>query len=225
MTAPASRASRRPTMWAGWMLLTVLATIVALFSMRYVLPTVPYARLPNFFVRRPALTTHALAASVALLTGPWQFLPGLRARHLGPHRVLGRIYGVAVLLGWLASIPVGLHALTGAAASAGFLTLGGAWIAATAVAVGQVLRGDIAAHRRWMARSYALTAAAITLRIYLAIALILKLPVAIAYPAIAWLCWVPNSLFAEWWVRRPASAGRAAALRHPASSLTARQSV
>jgi hypothetical protein len=49
----------------------------------------------------------------------------------------------------------------------GILTLGAAWIVATGLAIWFILRGDAIQHRRWMIRSYALTAAAITLRIYL----------------------------------------------------------
>ena len=43
-----------------------------------------------------------------------------------------------------------------------------------------------------MIRSFALTAAAITLRIYLPFAFVFHWPFTIAYPAIAWLCWIPN---------------------------------
>jgi len=60
-----------------------------------------------------------------------------------------------------------------------------------------IVRHDTAAHWRWMVRSYALTAAAITLRIYLPRSMALHLPFQRAYPAIAWLCWIPNFLAAE----------------------------
>ena len=53
-----------------------------------------------------------------------------------------------------------------------------------------------------MIRSYALTLAAVTLRIYLPGALALGVPYDLAYPPIAWLCWVPNLLVAEWWLLR-----------------------
>jgi uncharacterized membrane protein len=183
---------------AGWLLLTVLATAVALYSLRYLLPHVPHpARLTNFVTHRAALTIHAAAAAIALLIGPWQFLPGLRARHPRVHRVLGRTYAAAVFLGWIASLFVAVHAQTGRVASAGFLALGLCWVTATAVAIVNILRGRIAAHRRWMIRSYALTAAAITLRIYLVSALALNLDFVVFYPVIAWLCWVPNAVFAE----------------------------
>jgi hypothetical protein len=52
-----------------------------------------------------------------------------------------------------------------------------------------------------MIRSYALTAAAITLRIYLPLSFAFHWPYSIAYPAIAWLCWIPNALAAEVYLR------------------------
>jgi len=56
-----------------------------------------------------------------------------------------------------------------------------------------------------MIRSYSLTFAAVTLRIYLPLAFASGIPFEIAYPAIAWLCWVPNAIVAEWmFVRRAA---------------------
>jgi hypothetical protein len=82
-------------------------------------------------------------------------------------------------------------------ASSGFLTLGAAWIVTTGIAVRMILRGEAMRHRRWMIRSFALTAAAITLRIYLPLVFLSHWPFSIGYPVIAWLCWVPNALGAE----------------------------
>jgi hypothetical protein len=58
-----------------------------------------------------------------------------------------------------------------------------------------------------MIRSFALTASAITLRMYLPLIFVFHWPFSIAYPAIAWLCWIPNALAVELYlrfVRRPA---------------------
>lgn len=40
--------------------------------------------------------------------------------------------------------------------------------------------------------------AAVTLRIYLPFGIASGMPFEEAYPAIAWLCWVPNLIVAEW---------------------------
>jgi uncharacterized membrane protein len=181
----------------------MLCTEVGLISLRYALPKIPFPTdLPNFRTRPGWLIAHATFASIALLAGPWQFLPRLRRRWLAVHRWTGRVYCAAVVLGWLASIQIAAHASTGAIASAGFLTLGVSWIATTAAGFLLIRSGNVAAHREWMIRSYALTAAAITLRLYLPISILIRIPFFISYPIIAWACWIPNLIFAEWLLRR-----------------------
>jgi len=68
----------------------------------------------------------------------------------------------------------------------------------------RIRRGDQIGHRRWMLRSYAFTFAAVTLRIYLPIALTAGLPFIDAYQTISWACWVPNLIVVEWWLLQPA---------------------
>jgi uncharacterized membrane protein len=185
-----------------WILLALFAFVNALGALRYLLPHVPFpAELDNFSQRRSALSLHALGGAIALLTGPLQFVPRFRERNWNRHRLLGWIYCSAVLLGWCASLWIAPHAQTGWIASAGFLTLGAAWIVATGLAVQFILRGDAITHRRWMIRSYALAAAAITLRIYLPLSVAFHWPFSIVYPAIAWLCWIPNALATEVYLR------------------------
>jgi uncharacterized membrane protein len=185
-----------------WYLLAVFALVNAVEALRYLLPHVPFpAELDNFRERRIALSLHALGGAIALLAGPLQFVPRFRESNWNRHRLLGWIYCGAVLLGWCASVWIAPQPQTGWIASAGFLTLGAVWIVATGVAVRFILRGDAMRHRRWMIRSFALTAAAITLRMYLPLIFVFHWNFSIAYPAIAWLCWVPNAIGAEVYVR------------------------
>jgi hypothetical protein len=136
-----------------------------------------------------------------LLAGPLQFVPRFRESNWNRHRRLGWIYCPAVVLGWCASLCIAPHSQTGRIASTGFLALGAAWIVATGLALRFILRGDALRHRRWMIRSFALTAAAITLRMYLPLIFVFHWPFSIAYPVIAWLCWIPNALAAEVYLR------------------------
>jgi uncharacterized membrane protein len=179
-------------------LLVVLATAVGAYSLRYALPHVPApAPLANVTTRHVALCAHAVFAALALLVGPWQFMTAIRTRHRQLHRALGWCYALAVLLGWIASLPIALHAQTGPIAAACFLALGLCWITSTGTAIWKITHGDPTAHRRWMIRSYALTCAAITLRIYLGMILGFGIPFVPGYRSIAWLCWLPNLLGAE----------------------------
>lgn len=178
--------------------LIAAATGIGLWSLRYLLPSQPHAvHFENFFNQHTAFTLHAAFASIALLVGPWQFVPSLLLRKSSIHRLLGRIYICAVTLGWLASLPLALHAHSGAAASAGFQVLGAGWVTCTLLGLINVRAGRLFEHRRWMIRSYALTTAAITLRLYIAVSDIVSIPLGQSYPYIAWLCWIPNALAAE----------------------------
>jgi hypothetical protein len=47
-------------------------------------------------------------------------------------------------------------------------------------------------------RNFALTFAAVTLRIYLPLSNVVGIDFDVAYPVIAWIAWVPNLLVAEW---------------------------
>jgi hypothetical protein len=181
-----------------WFLLAFFAFANGLEALRYLLPHVPFpVEMPNFLERRLALSLHAFGGGVALLAGPLQFVPRFRESNWNRHRLLGWIYCSAVLLGWCASLWIAPHSQTGWVASAAFLTLGACWIATTALALKFIIQGNAIRHRRWMIRSFALTAAAITLRLYLPFAIVFHWPFSIAYPTIAWLCWIPNVIAVE----------------------------
>jgi uncharacterized membrane protein len=181
--------------------LIVSATTIGLWSLRYLLPSQPQAiHFENFTDRHTAFTLHAVFASIALLVGPWQFLP-IFSRRRRLHRLLGWIYVSAVALGWLASLPLALHAHTGATASAGFQALGAVWLTCTLLGFFDARAGRIVEHRRWMMRSYALTTSAITLRLYIVGSAVLHIPLGQSYPYIAWLCWIPNAVVGQWLVK------------------------
>jgi hypothetical protein len=63
----------------------------------------------------------------------------------------------------------------------------------------------IAAHRRWMIRNFALTYAAVTLRLEMPL-LGMAFGDVLGYQLVAWVCWIPNLLVAEaivrGWLRR-----------------------
>ena len=190
-------------------LLTALiasATAIGLWSLRYLLPSQPLAiHFENFTDRHTAFTIHAVFASIALLVGPWQFLPSIFYRRRRLHRLIGWIYVSTVALGWLASLPLALHAHTGATASAGFQALGVAWLTCTLLGFLDARAGRIVEHRRWMIRSYALTTAAITLRLYVVGSDVLHIPLGQSYPYIAWLCWIPNAVVGQWLIKATAT--------------------
>ena len=72
------------------------------------------------------------------------------------------------------------------------------WFYFTSMGFRKVLAREFDEHEKWIMRSYALTLAAITLRLYIFIASFwMDLDNPIAYGTFAWLSWMPNLLLAE----------------------------
>lgn len=150
------------------------------------------------------IQAHIFASGLALVLGPLQFSRRLRSRWPAVHRWTGRVYlGLAVAVGGLAGLYMSYHAFGGLVSKLGFAGLALAWLHTGWRAWQSARARDFAAHRRWMIRNFALTFAAVTLRLYLPPVFIFGWPFAPSYAAIAWLCWVPNLLVAEWLAKRP----------------------
>lgn len=160
----------------------------------------------NFEAHSTAVYTHIFASSIALILGPLQFWARLRNLRRSLHRWTGKIYlGVGVLVGGLSGLYISTFAFGGVAAKLGFASLAICWLYTGARALTAIRRGAVDEHRRWMTCNFALTLAAVSLRIYLPISISSGIPFEDAYPVIAWLAWVPNLLLAEWIVRSPRS--------------------
>lgn len=158
-----------------------------------------------------ALEVHIVTASAALVLVPWQLWPALRARVPRLHRWTGRTYVLAAMLGGASGFAAAIGTTYGPAAAGGFGVLGLLWTWTTVAAYRAARRRDLIAHRRWAIRSFALAFAAVTLRLYLPLSGILGVPFEVAYPVVAWLCWIPNLWLAERALRRlgPGSGPRA----------------
>lgn len=153
-------------------------------------------------LRKTAFIFHVTAAPIALILGAIQMFPKMRAKHKTLHRWLGRIYGISILVAGLSGLVIAANAAGGLSAQLGFGILSVLWLGVTSVAIFHAVKRKIGLHRRWMIRSFALTFAAVTLRLYLVMFFIGGFTYTEASVYIAWLCWVPNLIFAEWWLRR-----------------------
>jgi uncharacterized membrane protein len=102
---------------------------------------------------RQLLIPHTLAGIFALLIGPINFSSRIRERYLKLHRVLGRIYVIAVFVGSFTGIALasGRPGLPGTSMQAA------AWMVCTTAAFITARNRHIIQHRQWMARSYAVT--------------------------------------------------------------------
>jgi uncharacterized membrane protein len=186
----------------------ILAFVIALTAYRYLLPGMPGAApnvLGNRFAHTGALVLHAGFAATALILGALQFFPRFRARWPAWHRRAGTLYVICCLVGGCAALLLAFGTTSGPIATTGFGLLGLCWLGSTANAWRYARARDFVRHRRWMTRSYALAFAAVTLRLYLPVLFIAHLDFDPGYRAISFLCWIPNLIVAELWLRFSAS--------------------
>lgn len=150
----------------------------------------------------PAYYSHVLIAGIILVAGIFQLHDGWRRRWPHIHKSLGKVYVFGVLL---FAAPGGLvmsfFIERGTLVFLSFIFQSIAWLVCTYLAFSAIRRLDIVSHRNWMWRSYSLTLAAITLRVYVFFgSWSFDLGQPIAYATIAWLSWVPNLLICETYI-------------------------
>jgi len=190
--------------------------LIALYAFLFQLGLAGSADFQARFSEIPAFAAaHVLGSGIALLIGGFQFLPALRDRYRRLHRWMGRVYLLAVLFGGVGGVALATQADGELVGRLGFGLLGVLWLVSGWQAFRAIRRGDIRTHRIWMIRSFALTFAAVTLRIYMGVMTgPLGIETEAAYPAIAWICWVPNLILADWLITarpwKPAAAAQQA---------------
>jgi uncharacterized membrane protein len=152
----------------------------------------------NFSSHAFGLGVHIFASAFTLLLGPVQLSSTFRKRWPAAHRLIGRTYlGVGVLVGGIAGLYMSTFAAGGMTAKLGFACLAIAWLVTGYKGYRSARTGNIVEHRRWMIRNYAVSFAAISFRLGLSLALVLALPIDVAYPALTWLCWIINLVVAQ----------------------------
>jgi uncharacterized membrane protein len=94
-----------------------------------------------------------------MIIGPVQFWKTFRDKYIRTHRLLGRIYLIAILLGTVSA--TNLAWTSGYKISFswafGLQALAFAWISTALMAFISVKNGRIAQHKEWMIRSYVVT--------------------------------------------------------------------
>jgi uncharacterized membrane protein len=159
-------------------------------------------QLLNSLIWNIGFYCHVGFGGVALLVGWTQFNRKWRENRLGLHRLLGKIYVFCALISGTAGVYIGFFATGGIISQIGFISLGITWLVTTIIAFIDIRRLHIDQHERMMIYSYAACLAAVTLRIYLPVLILIFGEFLIAYQIVAWLCWVPNMIIAWLLVRK-----------------------
>ena len=210
-TMPRPSAAR--TAGIGWLGLSALAVAV-LAPLPYVLnPLRDLAdaggEIAGHYVDRPAWSRgffflHVAGGGLALLLSPLQLSARVRARAPRVHRVVGRVVLAAIAAAGVAGLVLAPSSLAGPVGTGGFGLLALLWLTFAALGLRAVRSGDVGGHRRWMLRTFAMTYAAVTLRLWLIALIPLVGDFPRAYAIVPFLCWVPNLVVVELLLRRPA---------------------
>ncbi|MFJ2863118.1 DUF2306 domain-containing protein [Kitasatospora sp. NPDC087314] len=220
-TTPSTRTGRGGRVRWVVVLLTSL-TIVAYAVGTYAQASLPIAAskggLSATYAERPMAVqvtfyVHIVTASLALLVGPLQFSTALRRRSPAAHRWTGRVYVLAVAAGSVAAFVMSFFNSIAFDGFFGFGSLALLWAWTTWRGYRAIRDRDLPSHRAWMIRSFALTYAAVTLRAWLGVLIVLQELAAQgpvdggrlfdnAYAAVPFLSWLPNLVVAELLIRR-----------------------
>jgi len=167
-----------------------------------------FAALDDVFARYPVLTLiHIIPGALFMVLGPLQFSATIRARHLQWHRWNGRIYlicsliiGVSALVMSFAMPAIG--GLTQAVATTLFALL---FLVALGKAYRHILRREIALHREWMIRAFAIGLAVATIRpvigLFFATSRLSGLTPDTFFGIAFWIGFVLHLIAAEVWIR------------------------
>jgi len=173
----------------------------------------------RFFAMPLPVLVHIFAASTYCLLGAFQFVPSFRRRRLGWHRAAGRLLvpcGLAAALSGLWMTMFYPDAPGDGALLTGFrLVFGSAMALSIVLGFVAVRRRDIARHRAWMVRGYAIGLGAGTqVLTHVPWLLAFGVPGTFTRALLMLAGWVINLAVAEWVLRRrPAKRSRAVAAR------------
>jgi hypothetical protein len=233
-TTPAPARTPRKVRWWRRPWIAPLAVVTALFLAtalpRYVgldpaQSLVPTDRGPAFY---PALVTHIFTGSVMLSAAVLQLWPWLRAHHPRVHRWSGRVYVASAIPTSIAALVVAQFPSSGVAQQVANTMMGTLLLTFTLLGYRAVRQRRFGDHREWMIRSTALAFSIVTNRFWSTFLIAVYVPGALTDPSIgfgspeiegaaiasAWMSFIVNLLFAEWWIhRKPKKRGRAQKVR------------
>jgi hypothetical protein len=188
-----------------WLLMAMLAMILFVITASYlsfksdVNFLLVKQDIVNDSIWRPTFYIHVISGMLVILVGPFQFLKSFRNKYLNWHKLGGKIYAYSILL---LAAPTGLimafYAEGGLWSTVAFSIMSILWFVTTLMAVIKIKQRKIEEHKMWMMRSYALSFAAVTLRLLVPLfSLFILDNEDLITVSTAWLSWMLNLLVAE----------------------------
>jgi uncharacterized membrane protein len=174
----------------------------------------------RFFAAPLPVVLHIIGACLFCILGAFQFAPGFRRRWPGWHRRVGRLLVVCGLTAGLSGLwmtqfyPLRPH-LQGDLLYGFRILFGSAMVLSIALALAAIRRRDVAQHRAWIIRGYAIGQGAGTQALVgVPWFLLAGKPSELENALLLGVCWIVNLAIAEWIIRRRPTA--------PGSRLTTR---
>ncbi|WP_406830055.1 DUF2306 domain-containing protein [Pedococcus sp. KACC 23699] len=205
----------------GVMIAVLVAIILVFFVIRLVTDvphladgSVPDDDLAKKYVAHPWLAYGHMAPGVVYLLGaPLQLSRRFRSRSYARHRRLGRVLLGCALLSGVLSVVLGIVFAWGGGAETTATLVFGSWFVACLVLAFRAIRGgQVAQHRRWMIRAFAVGLGVATIRIWVGIFTGIQIgllgmgdqtmPLRATFGIAFWLGLSMHVAFAEWWLRR-----------------------
>lgn len=156
------------------------------------------------FSQHPVLTfMHILPGMMVMLLGPWQFMPGIRARHLSFHRISGRIYIACAFIVGISALcmPFIMRPIGGVNEAAASILFGIYFLVALSKACWHIIHKNVPLHREWMLRAFAVGLAVSTVRPVIALFFAVSgLPPQVFFGTAFWIGFTLHAMFAEVWI-------------------------
>lgn len=204
-----------PKRSAGWWLPVAFIVLLAIPLVAGVLRVVQLAGHGHqteadarFFATPIPVVLHILTALFFAVGGAFQFVEGLRKSAPRWHRLAGRVLTAAGLLSGLTGLwltvffPPG--PIDGALLLGLRLVFGSFMVLSLGLGFIAIRRGDVAAHRAWMMRGYAIALGAGTQAlVHLPFVIIVGEPGERSRALLLGAGWALNLLIAEWVLRKP----------------------
>lgn len=194
---------------AGLLLLALVPSLAGAMRVGEIASGAPETTGNARFLQMPLpVVLHIVGALVYSIVGAFQFLPGLRRRHLAWHRFAGRYLlvpaGLVVATSglWMTAF-YDMLPIDGVALEISRYVVGGLMIAFIIMGVAAIVRRDVPAHGAWMTRAYALAMGAGT-------QVLTSGPFLVMFgePDVFWRVvqmdagWIINAVVAEWVITR-----------------------
>jgi hypothetical protein len=212
---PSPRPSRSWPLPLSLVLLSLVPVVAGTLRLVQLLGGPAIIHADHRFDSSPApVVVHVIGALVFALVGILQLVPRFRRRHLVWHRRAGRVLAVAGLLVAGSALWMTLFFQQKAGTTDLLyvlrLVFATGMAACLVLGVTSVRRRDLAAHRAWMIRGYAIAVAAGTQAFTVGLGGALIGTAGIRYDVLMGAAWFLNLGVAEWAIRRPARRARRA---------------